>query len=129
MWLRLTPDEVSQLQAMATRSGLSRSAVVGEMLRGTDQLVAADDRREHRSALIASNAELAVVGRNLRHLADLLRQSQFEAAQKYRGLLDTVAGDVKTHLRVAGTLLADMPTKRSRGHAVAPAPKRERTVD
>ena len=129
VWFRLTSDEVAKLKAMATRSGLSRSAVVGEMLRGTDRLVASDDRREHRSVLIASNAELAAVGRNLRHLADLLRQSQFEAAQKYRALLDTVADDIKKHLKIAGGLLADMSTNRLRGRAVAPATKRELTDD
>jgi hypothetical protein len=39
VWFRLTPDEVAKLNAMATGSGLSRSAVVGEMLRGAERLV------------------------------------------------------------------------------------------
>lgn len=105
IWLRLTPGEVKLLEAASAKAGVSRSALVGELLRGAEVVVDASERRARRAALVASNAELAATTRNLRRLADLLGRSEFDAAQSYRALLDTVASDIKRHLKIAGDAL------------------------
>ena len=112
--LRLTAEEITRLDAGARAAGLPRSAFVAGLVDGI-AVLAKGGRSDHRSALIRSCAELSTLGRNLRHLADLLRGSDFAAAQEYRAMLDSIADDVARHLKMAGSVLADMTSARHGG--------------
>jgi hypothetical protein len=107
--LRLTGAEARQLAAGARRAGLSRGAYLAGLLAGIASL--ADDsasRPDRLAALNASCAELSTLSRNLHHLTTLLRQGEVRAAMQYRETLDTLGADVREHLAVAASLLAEL---------------------
>jgi hypothetical protein len=107
--LRLTGAEAQQLAAGARRAGLSRGAYLAGLLSGIASL--ADDsasRPDRLAALNASCAELSTLSRNLHHLTTLLRQGEVRAAMQYRETLDTLGADVREHLVMAASLLADL---------------------
>jgi hypothetical protein len=107
--LRLTSEEAQQLAAGARRAGLSRGAYLAGLLAGIASL--ADDsasRPDRLAALNASCAELSTLSRNLHHLTTLLRQGEVRAAMQYRETLDTLGADVREHLSMASTLLAEL---------------------
>lgn len=70
-------------------------------------------------ALIASSAELSTLSRDLRHLTALLSHGSIRAAQEYRERLEAVDADVRTHLKLAATLMADLRPLRLRQGTVA----------
>jgi hypothetical protein len=105
--IRLTAYELRLLDAGAKAAGLSRAAFLSGLIEGVCVL-SSGGRRDHLAALISSSAELSTLSRNIRHLADLLRRSESRAAQEYRAMLDTIAGDVDGHLRLAGAVLNRM---------------------
>jgi hypothetical protein len=105
--IRLTPNEVRRLDAGAKAAGLSRAAFLSGLIEGVNVL-SSGGRRDHLAALILSSAELSTLSRNIRHLADLLRRSESRAAQEYRSILDTMAGDIDRHLNLAGHVLTQM---------------------
>ena len=73
-------------------------------------------------ALTASSAELSTLTRNIHHLSALLRQGEVRAAQEYRRMLDTLGDDVRAHLHLAGSVLADLrPARASDNVSRAPA--------
>jgi hypothetical protein len=116
--LRLTMAEAAQLAAGAGRAGLSRSAYVAGLLAEVPLLVnGSATRPDLVQALNASCAELSTLTRNLHHLTTLLRQGQVRAALEYREMLDTLGADVREHLALAASLLAELRPARPVGVA------------
>ena len=113
--IRLTSAEADQLAAGARRAGLSRGAFLAGLLAGVPSLSrGAGSRPDGIAALTASSAELATLTRNIHHLSALLRQGEVRAAQEYRRMLDTLGDDVRQHLRLAASILAELrPARRS----------------
>ncbi|MBN8490780.1 MAG: hypothetical protein J0M00_05040 [Burkholderiales bacterium] len=112
--IRLTSAEAEQLAADARRSGLSRGAFIAGLLAGVPLLSGgAGSRPDGIAALTASSAELSTLTRNIHHLTSLLRRSEVRAAQEYRRMLDTLGDDVRAHLRLAGSVLADLRPARA----------------
>jgi hypothetical protein len=107
--LRLTSNEAEQLAAGARQAGLSRGAYLAGLLAGIPSLVDCTVSRPDRlAALSASCAELSTLSRNLHHLTSLLRQGQVRAAMEYREKLNTLGADVREHLAMAASLLAEL---------------------
>jgi hypothetical protein len=107
--IRLARVEAEQLAAGARQAGLSRGAYLAGLLAGDPTLAGGTASRPDRlAALNASCAELSTLGRDLHHLASLLRQGQVKAAMEYRGMLDTLDADVREHLALAAGLLAEL---------------------
>jgi len=107
--LRLTSAEAEQLAAGARHAGLSRGVYLAGLLAGVPSLVDGSVSRPDRlAALNASCAELSTLSRNLHHLTSLLRQGQVKAAMEYRETLDTLGVDVREHLAMAASLLAEL---------------------
>jgi hypothetical protein len=105
----LTGAEAEQLAAGARQAGLSRGAYLAGLLAGVPSLVDGSASRPDRlAALNASCAELSTLSRDLHHLTSLLRQGQVRAAMAYRETLDTLGVDVREHLAVAASLLAEL---------------------
>lgn len=112
--IRLTSAEADQLAAAARRAGLSRGAFLTGLLAGVPSLSASvGSRPDGIAALTASSAELATLTRNIHHLSALLRQGEVRAAQEYRRMLDTLGDDVRAHLCLAGSVLADLRPARA----------------
>jgi hypothetical protein len=112
--IRLTCAEAAKLAAGAARAGLSRNAYVGGLLAEVPLLTSGSAARpDLLAALSASCAELATLTRNLHHLTTLLRQGQVRAALEYREMLDMLRGDVREHLEMAASLLAELRPARS----------------
>ena len=115
--IRLTSAEADQLAASARRAGLSRGAFLAGLLAGVPSLSSgAGSRPDAIAALTASSAELATLTRNIHHLSALLRQGEVRAAQEYRRMLGTLGDDVRAHLRLAGSVLADLRPARASDH-------------
>jgi hypothetical protein len=107
--LRLTGAEAEQLAAAARQAGLSRGAYLAGLLAGVPSLVGGSASRPERlAALNASCAELSTLSRNLHHLTSLLRDGQVRAAMEYREMLDTLGADVREHMAMAASLLAEL---------------------
>jgi hypothetical protein len=117
--IRLTNAEAEQLAAGAQRAGLSRGAFLAGLLANVPSLSGASSSRpECIAALITSSAELSTLTRNLNHLTALLRQGDVAPAQAYRRMLDTLGDDVRAHLSLAASVLADLrPARASNGTA------------
>jgi hypothetical protein len=77
-------------------------------------LTSGPNRAEHIATLVASSAELSTLSRNIHHLTALLSVGNVRPALEYREMLDTLAGDVRRHLMLAASALADLrPPSRS----------------
>jgi hypothetical protein len=104
----MTTAEAARLAAGARGAGLSRGAYLAGLVDGVPVLTAGASRADHLASLVASNAELSTLSRNIHHLTSLLRQGNVEPARHYREMLDTLAGDVRRHLKLAAGVLADL---------------------
>lgn len=112
--IRMSAEEARQLAAGARAAGLTRGAYLAGLIANVPVLSAGGGRPEHISALMASCAELSTLSRNVHRLTALLRQANVEPARPYREMLDTLAGDVRRHLDLAASALADLqPQSRS----------------
>jgi hypothetical protein len=104
--LRLTLADADELQRRAQTAGLSLAAWVLHVMRSGQEPISAEHRAARIAALTQSNGELATLARNIGHLSALLRQGEVRAAQEYRQMLDSVAADVRQHLKLAAQVLA-----------------------
>lgn len=121
--LRMSRAEASATLMAARRAGLSPGAYVAGLVADVPVLVSGANRNEYIAALIASSAELSTLSRNIHHLASLLRQGNVRPALEYRSMLDTLAGDVHDHLKLASRVLADLqPRVRHVGVSKRPPP-------
>lgn len=104
-------DAVATLDA-ARRSGLAPGALVAGLVADVPALSAGSSRTDHIAALIASSGELSTLSRNIRHLTRLLREGNVRAALEYRDMLGTLDGDIRGHLTLASSVLADLQPRR-----------------
>ena len=105
---RMTSEEADQLAAGARSAGLSRGAYLAGLIAAVPVLASGESRPDHIAALTSSSAELSTLSRNIHHLTSLLRQGAVRPAQEYRAMLDTLAGDVRVHLKLASGVLSDL---------------------
>jgi hypothetical protein len=114
--IRLTSSEAEQLDAGARRAGLSRGAFLSGLLANVPSLTgSAGSRLDCLAALTASSAELSTLSRNINRLTTLLRQGDVQPAREYRRMLDTLGDDVRAHLSLAASVLADLRPARPSG--------------
>jgi hypothetical protein len=103
-------------------ANLSRGAYLAGLIAGVTALTNGGSRTDHLAALIASSAELSTLSRNIHRLTTLLREGNVRPALVYREMLDTLAGDVRGHLTLAASVLADLrPRCRTAGRSKHPA--------
>ncbi|HKX93491.1 MAG TPA: hypothetical protein VJM48_02220 [Methylibium sp.] len=122
--IRLTRSEAEQLDGEAKRSGLSRGAFLAGLLADVPALSGGSGRRpDCLAALTASSAELSTLSRSINHLTALLRQGNVRPALEYRRMLDALGDDVRAHLTLAASVLADLrPARSSAGHGESRRP-------
>lgn len=119
--IRMTAEEAAQLAAGARAAGLSRGAYLAGLVAHVPVLAGGASRVEHIAVLSESTAELATLSRNLHLLSTLLRRGEDESARPLRLKLDTLARDVRQHLDLASSALANLQPRRPataepRGH-------------
>ena len=110
--IRMTAEEAAQLAAGARAAGLSRGAYLAGLVAHVPVLAGGASRVEHIAVLSESTAELATLSRNLHLLSTLLRRGEDEASRPQRLMLDTLARDVRQHLDLASSALADLQPHR-----------------
>ena len=115
--LRMSREEACATLAAARQAGLAPGAFVAGLVGGVPALLGGANRDAHIAALTQSSAELSTLSRDIHRLTSLLRQGDVRAAQAYRERLHTVAGDVRNHLSLAASVLADLHPRRHRADA------------
>jgi hypothetical protein len=107
--IRLPSHEAQQFDDAARRAGLSRGAYLAGLLAGVPALQASSPSRlDCLAELMASSAELSSLSRNIHRLAALLRQGDVPAAQEYRRKLEALDEEVRAHLHLAASVLAEL---------------------
>ena len=96
------------LAAGARSARLSRGAYLAGLIAQVPVLATGGSRPDFVAPLVASSAELSTLSRNIHRLTALLRQGDIEPARQYRQMLDTLAADVRSHLKLAAGVLADL---------------------
>ena len=119
--VRLTRLASQRLDRQARAAGLSRGAYLTRLIDGAPPVTASADRAAAAAALSQSSAELAVLSRDINHLTQLLRLGAMDAALQYRGRLDHLDGDVRSHLDKAATVLAECSSARIGARRSTPA--------
>jgi hypothetical protein len=105
--LRFTHREAAELRAGAAAAGLSLGHYAVALMRGARQPESAAVREGRIAALMRSNAEMSTLSRNVARLAALLCQGSVSAAKEYYRLLQTLGGEIRSHLVLASGLLKD----------------------
>ena len=113
----MTRAQAAAVIGAAHRAGMSPGDYVANLVAGVPVLTGGAGRAEHVAALIASCAEMSSLNRDVRHLTSLLREGSSRAAQEYRKMLDTLANDVREHLRLASAVLAELRPRSAPGTA------------
>jgi hypothetical protein len=111
--IRLAPAVADRFDTAVRATGLSRGAYLAGLVAGVPVPTHGASRQEILASLIASNAGLSTLSRDLRHLTILLRRGSIQAARAYRQTLDDAAGNVHGCLRLASGVLAEL---RPRSH-------------
>ena len=113
----MTRAQAAAVIEAAHRAGMSPGDYVANLVAGVPVLTGGARWAEHLAALIASSAEISSLSRNVRQLTLLLREGSSQAAQVYRVMLDTLANDVREHLRLTSTVLYELRPSRAQGAA------------
>jgi hypothetical protein len=116
--LRMSRAEATATLAAAQAARMAPGAFVAGLVAGIPALISGRSRDEHLATLIAANAELTTLGRQVRQLSGLLRQGSVRAPQECRETVDRLAQEVRNHLAAASAVLADL---RPRARVTAPA--------
>jgi hypothetical protein len=115
--LRMTRAQAAAVIEAAHWAGMSPGDYAANLVAGVPVLTGGGRHAEHVAALIASCAELSSLSRNVYQLNSLLREGSSRAAQEYRMMLDTLANDVREHLRLASAVLAELRPRGAPGTA------------
>jgi hypothetical protein len=120
--LRMSRAQAAAVIEAAHRAGMSPGDYVANLVAGVAALTVGTRRTDHVAALIASCAEMSSLSRNVHHLTLLLHDGASRAAQEHLVMLDTLAGDVREHLRLASTVLAELRPRGAQGAASKNSP-------
>ncbi|MDR7267835.1 hypothetical protein J2X20_000464 [Pelomonas saccharophila] len=124
--LRMRRCEASNLDAGARAAGMSRGAYLAGLVDGVPVLASGGARPELVSALTRSCAELSTISRKVHQLTALLQVGNVPQALLYRDMLDSLADDVRAHLRVAAQVLTELRPARRTASVPGGAPQAKR---
>jgi ParB family chromosome partitioning protein len=110
--VRVSPLAARRLDLNARDAGLSRGAYLMRLIDGAPPVIPSAERAAGFAALNASASELAIFSRDINHLTHLLRAGSLAAAREYRRLLDTLDGDVRKHLELSASVIAELMSDR-----------------
>ncbi len=116
MSVRIAHSAARRLEQQARAAGLSRGAYLVHLIDAAPAVIASTDRQAGFAALGASASELALFSRDISHLSQLLRIGEVQAALEYRERLETLDADVRRHLDLAASALAQLSPLKARLH-------------
>jgi hypothetical protein len=111
--LRMSQADADALADAARLAGLAPGTLVATLLKGTPPPATGAERNACAAALVASTYELTTLSRDIRQLTLLLSHSAVRAAQEYRAMLETLDGDVRKHLDLSSSVLAELQPRRT----------------
>jgi hypothetical protein len=111
--LRMHRLEAEALFSAARAAGLPAGAFVAGLVAGVPALEQGAAPRNHVAALVASNAEMSTLAKNVHHLAALIRLGSVRAAQEYQAVLVDLEADVRNHLALSAEVLAQLQPRRA----------------
>jgi hypothetical protein len=106
--LRMPRGDADALKRVAQSAGLTGGDLVSALVSRSPAIGTVEGPRALVAALTQSCDELAVLSRSLRHLTALLREGSIRAAQEYRAMLDGVDADIRAHLAVSSSVVAQL---------------------
>lgn len=110
--VRLGAAEAHAFTKGARAAGVSQGAFLAKLIEGAPALVPESAHREQLAELKATTAEISTLGRNVRHLSELLQQGSVQAAAEYAGMLERLGTEVRRHLQTAATGLKEVQIQR-----------------
>lgn len=99
--------------AAAKRAGMSPGDYVAGLVDGVPVLLNGGSRSEQSEALTVSSFHLSSLSRNSHALTRLLTQANAAQARVYRDMLDTLNKNVRGHLVLCSSALAELRPCRS----------------
>ena len=106
--VRVSAPIARRLDLNGRAVGLSRGTYLTRLIGGAPPVIPSAERAAAFAALNASASELALLSRDINHLAHLLSKGSVRAAQEYRGRLDNLDGDVRKHLELSAAVIAEL---------------------
>jgi hypothetical protein len=104
--IRFSGAAAAMLDARAQEAGVSRGALIGGLLSEVPVMVQASVRpADVVSALIASNAQVSTLARQVAQLCIVLERGDGQAARAYRMKLAGMVEEVRAHLRLTAQAL------------------------
>jgi hypothetical protein len=110
--IRVSPLAARRLDQNGRAAGLSRAAYLMRLINGATPVVPSAERAAGFAALNASASELALLSRDINHLTHLLSKGSVAAARAYQGRIDNLEGDVRKHLELSATVIAELMSDR-----------------
>ena len=118
--VRVSAPAARRLDLNGRAAGLSRGAYLMRLIDGAPPVIPLAERAAGFAALNASASEVALLSRDINHLAHLLRMGSVRAAREYQGRLETLDGDVRKHLALSAAVIAElMADRKGRAWVVA----------
>jgi len=106
--LRMEREDAMAVLAAAKRAETSPGDYLAGLVAGVPVLLNGGGWSDHIAALTTSNAHVANLSRNIYALTRFLTQANVAQARVYRDMLDTLNGDVRRHLMLASSVLAEL---------------------
>jgi hypothetical protein len=110
--LRLPASQASALARRARAADVSQGAYVAGLIDGAPPSPVPPDHARAVAALLASTDQLAVIGTDLNAFLRLLGLRSSSELERYRAGIMSLAEDVRRHLAIAATLVAELRSPR-----------------
>jgi hypothetical protein len=110
--LRLPAAPARALARRARAADVSQGAYVASLIDGASPSPLPPDHAQTVAALLASTDQLAVIGTDLNAFLRLLGLRSSSELERYRAGIMSLAEDVRRHLAIAATLVAELRSAR-----------------
>lgn len=101
----MTRGQAAATFECARAAAMKQGDYVAGLVDGVPVLISGLKRGDCLTALIASNAELATLGRSIHRLTSPVREGAARPTQEYRDMLDSLAEIIRGYLSLASGLL------------------------
>jgi hypothetical protein len=110
--LRLPASQARALAHRARAADVSQGAYVAGLIDGASPNPLPPDHAQAVAALLGSTDQLAVIGTDLNAFLRLLGRVSSSELERYRAGILSLSDDVRSHLAVAATLVAELRAAR-----------------
>jgi hypothetical protein len=110
--LRLPASQARALARRARAADVSQGAYLARLIDGAPPSPLSPDHAQTVAALLASTDQLAVIGTDLNTFLRLLGLRSSSELERYRAGILSLAEDVRRHLAIAATLVAELRSAR-----------------